>query len=178
MLINSVIYHLRAQALSARPPPAVAAAGAVHHPPRRRGLHLLHLPSLRQTAAALRVRVEIMGPGKCRIVGKSQPALIMIDPIIFTRTRTEAPWLANGGHGASSKQAVPPVGSPPTTLRCPRHRDPPLPTAAAAAAAVAAAPSEPTARSSRASVAVDGSSSSDCHRCRRRCYAFVVPKGG
>jgi hypothetical protein len=36
----------------------------------------------------LRVWVEIMGSQKCRIVGKSQPVLIMINPIIFTRTRT------------------------------------------------------------------------------------------
>ena len=33
------------------------------------------------------LRVEIMGSQKCRIVGKSQPALIMINPIIFTRAR-------------------------------------------------------------------------------------------
>jgi hypothetical protein len=36
----------------------------------------------------IRVRLEIMGPGKCGIVGKSQSALMMINPIIFTRTRT------------------------------------------------------------------------------------------
>jgi hypothetical protein len=34
------------------------------------------------------VRVKIMaGSQKCRIVGKSQSVLIMINPIIFTRTR-------------------------------------------------------------------------------------------
>jgi hypothetical protein len=32
-----------------------------------------------------------MGSQKCRIVGKSQSVLIVINPIIFTRTRTEAP---------------------------------------------------------------------------------------
>eukprot|EP01047_Picozoa_sp_COSAG01_P023244 COSAG01_NODE_1401_length_10450_cov_100.148198_12_plen_300_part_00 len=37
-----------------------------------------------------RVRVEIMGLGKYENVGKSQPVLIMINPIIFTRTRTDA----------------------------------------------------------------------------------------
>ena len=36
----------------------------------------------------LRVRVEIMGPGKYEHVGKSQSVLIMINPIIFTRTRS------------------------------------------------------------------------------------------
>jgi hypothetical protein len=36
----------------------------------------------------VRVRVEIMGSQKCRILGKSQSVLIMINPIIFTRTRT------------------------------------------------------------------------------------------
>eukprot|EP01047_Picozoa_sp_COSAG01_P020020 COSAG01_NODE_1131_length_11572_cov_84.273337_8_plen_166_part_00 len=39
------------------------------------------------TTPTVRVRVEIMGSQKCRIVGKSQPVLIMISPIIFTRTR-------------------------------------------------------------------------------------------
>jgi hypothetical protein len=34
------------------------------------------------------VRVETMGSQKCGIVGKSQSVLIMINPIIFTRTRT------------------------------------------------------------------------------------------
>jgi NAD(P)-dependent dehydrogenase (short-subunit alcohol dehydrogenase family) len=33
---------------------------------------------------------EIMGSQKCRVVGKSQPVLIMINPIISTRTRTRA----------------------------------------------------------------------------------------
>jgi hypothetical protein len=35
-----------------------------------------------------RVRVEIMGSQKCRTVGRSQPVLIVIHPMIFTRTRT------------------------------------------------------------------------------------------
>jgi hypothetical protein len=35
----------------------------------------------------MRVRVEIMGPGKCGNVGESQPVLIIINPIISTRTR-------------------------------------------------------------------------------------------
>jgi hypothetical protein len=34
-----------------------------------------------------RVGVEILGSQKCRIVGKSQPVLMMIDPMISTRTR-------------------------------------------------------------------------------------------
>jgi hypothetical protein len=33
------------------------------------------------------VRGEIMGSQQCRIVGKSQPVLIRINPMIFTRTR-------------------------------------------------------------------------------------------
>jgi hypothetical protein len=32
-----------------------------------------------------------MGPGKYEIVGKSQPVLIMIDPMISTRTRMPSP---------------------------------------------------------------------------------------
>eukprot|EP01047_Picozoa_sp_COSAG01_P006280 COSAG01_NODE_227_length_21107_cov_85.615099_10_plen_181_part_00 len=35
----------------------------------------------------IRVWVEIMGPGKYENVGKSQSVLMMINPIIFTRTR-------------------------------------------------------------------------------------------
>jgi hypothetical protein len=38
----------------------------------------------------IRVRVEIMGSQKCGIVGKYQPVLIMIKPIIFTRTRSKS----------------------------------------------------------------------------------------
>jgi hypothetical protein len=36
----------------------------------------------------IRVRVEIMGSRKCRIVGESQSVMIMNDPTISTRTRT------------------------------------------------------------------------------------------
>jgi hypothetical protein len=39
-----------------------------------------------QRGTTLRVRVEIMGSQKCRIVGKSQSVLMMINPMIFTRT--------------------------------------------------------------------------------------------
>jgi hypothetical protein len=35
------------------------------------------------------VRVEIMGSQTCGFVGKSQSVLIMISPMIFTRTRKE-----------------------------------------------------------------------------------------
>jgi hypothetical protein len=45
------------------------------------------LASCGMVRADLRVRVETMGSQKCRIVGKSQSVLIMINPIIFTRTR-------------------------------------------------------------------------------------------
>jgi hypothetical protein len=38
-------------------------------------------------AAEVRVWVEIMGSPTCGIVGKSQPVLLMVDPMIFTRTR-------------------------------------------------------------------------------------------
>jgi hypothetical protein len=37
------------------------------------------------------VWVEIMGPGKYEHVGKSQSVLMMINPIIFTRTRMGGP---------------------------------------------------------------------------------------
>jgi hypothetical protein len=40
------------------------------------------------SGARVRVRVEIMGSQKYESVGKSQSALIMIDPIISPRTRT------------------------------------------------------------------------------------------
>jgi hypothetical protein len=63
--------------------------------------------------AVVRVRVEMMGSPKCRIVGKSQPVHIMINPIISTRTRIVAadlecvsdhlepvqPWAAGTGAG-------------------------------------------------------------------------------
>ena len=43
-----------------------------------------------RTVILTRVRVEIMGPGKYEIVGKSQSVLFMINPIISTRTRINA----------------------------------------------------------------------------------------
>jgi hypothetical protein len=45
------------------------------------------LALLPASPVVLRVRVEIMGSPKFRIGGKSQSLLIMINPIIFTRTR-------------------------------------------------------------------------------------------
>jgi hypothetical protein len=50
-----------------------------------------------------RVRVEIMGSPKCGIVGKSQPVLMIIHPIISTRTiihRWGRRQLAHHAHGA------------------------------------------------------------------------------
>jgi hypothetical protein len=41
----------------------------------------------RARSVQLRVRVEIMGSQKCRNVGKSQSLVIMINPMISTRTR-------------------------------------------------------------------------------------------
>jgi hypothetical protein len=37
---------------------------------------------------AARVRVEITGSPKCGTVGKSQSVLVMIHPMIFTRSRS------------------------------------------------------------------------------------------
>jgi hypothetical protein len=45
-------------------------------------------PPSPQARLVLRVRVEIMGLQKCRIVGKSLSVLIMINPMIFSRHRT------------------------------------------------------------------------------------------
>eukprot|EP01047_Picozoa_sp_COSAG01_P027483 COSAG01_NODE_1814_length_9172_cov_220.138212_12_plen_55_part_00 len=42
----------------------------------------------RSPSRELRVRVEIMGWQKCRIVGKSQSVRIMINPMISPRTRS------------------------------------------------------------------------------------------
>jgi hypothetical protein len=54
------------------------------------------------------VRVEIMGSQKCRIVGKSQSVLIMISPIISTRTRTILPVLRSrrGRSGMAPSQSL------------------------------------------------------------------------
>jgi hypothetical protein len=43
------------------------------------------------TCKHIRVRVEIMGAPKCRNVRESQSVLIMIDPILSTRTRINTP---------------------------------------------------------------------------------------
>jgi hypothetical protein len=61
----------------------------------------------------IRVRVEIMGPGKYENVGKSQSVLIMINYIIFTRTRTQfAHGMSDGWRRCtSSRCVVPPMTS-------------------------------------------------------------------
>jgi hypothetical protein len=43
---------------------------------------------LASTLVMVRVRGETMASQKCRIVGKSQSFIIMMNPIIFTRTRS------------------------------------------------------------------------------------------
>jgi hypothetical protein len=67
---------------------------------------LLLLGLLGVRARAARVRVEIMGSQKCRIVGESQPVLtmMMINPILSTRSRRRAlrpgtPVVMAGGDG-------------------------------------------------------------------------------
>jgi hypothetical protein len=45
------------------------------------------LPGVVRHVCSLRVRVEIMGPGKYEHVGKSQSDVMMIDPMISARTR-------------------------------------------------------------------------------------------
>eukprot|EP01047_Picozoa_sp_COSAG01_P019604 COSAG01_NODE_1095_length_11714_cov_9.062930_3_plen_230_part_00 len=59
-------------------------AGAHRRAPKTPPSLLLHLQTPR---TLLRVRVEIMGPGKYEDVGKSQSVIVMINPIISTRTR-------------------------------------------------------------------------------------------
>jgi hypothetical protein len=57
-------------------------------------------------ATATNLMVEITGSQECRIVGKSQPVLTMIKPILFTRTRihtADGQSLAPGEHGASTR---------------------------------------------------------------------------
>ena len=76
-------------------------------------------PAVRHTHRYdMRVRVEIMGSQNCRIVGKSQSVLVIINPIIFTRTRMCAcmlDWLCAGG-GARWVQIIETKG-PATALR-------------------------------------------------------------
>jgi hypothetical protein len=57
---------------------------------------------------AIRVRVEIMGPGKYESVGESQSFLIMINPIICTRTRIalQLPPALAGAHAEASGGAL------------------------------------------------------------------------
>eukprot|EP01047_Picozoa_sp_COSAG01_P047897 COSAG01_NODE_4618_length_4876_cov_8.446305_3_plen_174_part_00 len=52
--------------------------------------HALNQKHTQVQAGCVLVRVEILGAPKCRNVGESQSVLIMIDPIIFTRTRSHA----------------------------------------------------------------------------------------
>ena len=64
----------------------------------------------------VRVRVEIMGSQKCGIVRKSQSILIMINPIIFTRTRT----VSGAEYVPAPAPAPPPLPGAPGILRAER----------------------------------------------------------
>jgi hypothetical protein len=54
---------------------------------------------IRQLQSRLRVRMEIMGPGKYENVRESQSVLIIINPMIFTRTRRPASEWSRTGSG-------------------------------------------------------------------------------
>jgi hypothetical protein len=72
----------------------------------------------RLTLQLIRVRVEMVGSKKHRILGRSQSVLIVIKPIIFTRNRMCAcmlDWLCAGG-GARWVQIIETKG-PATALR-------------------------------------------------------------
>jgi choline dehydrogenase-like flavoprotein len=57
----------------------------------RAGAHHSSATTVSLVTPVIRVRVEMMGSPKCRIVGKSQSVHMMINPIIFTRTRRRLP---------------------------------------------------------------------------------------
>jgi hypothetical protein len=63
----------------------------------------------------VRVRVEIMGPRKYEHVGKSQSVLMMINPIISTRTRSAAAQHGNAGR-PQSVHILHTLVSPPASL--------------------------------------------------------------
>jgi hypothetical protein len=52
----------------------------------------------------VRVRVRITGSQKCRIIGESQPVLVMSDPIISTRTHIGACVRASRAWGGGDQQ--------------------------------------------------------------------------
>jgi hypothetical protein len=103
---------------------SISAPSVRPRPPRRCGPRCARAAG--RPADMIRVRVEIVGSQKCGIVGESQPVLIMINPIIFARARSQRPgppaagrprWLrpahlwiwigrgATGRHGGASVAA-------------------------------------------------------------------------
>jgi hypothetical protein len=66
-----------------------------------------------------RVQVEIMGSQKYGIVGKSQPVLIVINPIIFTRP--PAPPGCSTSAGCAASAAAAPPGATATTVATSRR---------------------------------------------------------
>jgi hypothetical protein len=68
----------------------------------------------KRAATQLRVRVEIVGLGKYEHVGESQSVLILINPIIFTRTRMRRQGRTpKGGAHGQGYGPPPPKGWPP-----------------------------------------------------------------
>jgi hypothetical protein len=65
-------------------------------------------------------RVEIMGSPTCRIVGKSQAVLIVIDPMISTRTRNVKTRGFEPGSGFVAAEGVV-VARPDPALLAPPH---------------------------------------------------------
>jgi ribosomal protein S14 len=118
-------------------PAAGVARGAGHRRCARFGwdvharrLLFLSRNQLREaTPRIIRVRVGIMGSQTCRIVGKSQPVLIMINPIIFTRTRntppgrpqdsTSSPSPSWRRRSTATRRARWPPSTPPRTVASP-----------------------------------------------------------
>eukprot|EP01047_Picozoa_sp_COSAG01_P018734 COSAG01_NODE_1021_length_12074_cov_7.519876_9_plen_114_part_00 len=64
----------------------------------------------RSRRVLVRVRVQIMGPGKYGNVGKSQSVLITIHPILFTHTRRYLDGLADGHARVLARNHVVVVG--------------------------------------------------------------------
>lgn len=108
------VVHCATSPHHGKPPYCVAAAAAAGWPSGKAS-HCAASGALRHRARPHHHAPPPLGSHKCRIVGKSQPVLVMSNPILLTRTRT-----MGGAERVPDPAPPPPLPGAPGILRAER----------------------------------------------------------